>query len=230
MTPCPIPSLFRDVLETKIIPPRANRRTMARARLGCETQRSAGLPADHPASAGGYGKTTALVGLAEAVAPASSTTAARVAWVLHHRRRHRPRTLPRPPHRLDSTRAAPFIRSCHLGARPSIAPGAERDWRQVIDRLINAITQSIGDTPLVLIEEDYHLISRARVVTDLQERLINYMPPNMHVVVSVRHPLDDPALVGVACPWRCAGHRPRRPHLPASTTSKPFLPMCWAHP
>lgn len=189
--------LRQHVLETKIIPPRANRRTMARTRLVAKLKEALDYRLTILQAPVGYGKTTALVGLAEAAAPAN----ARVAWYSiteddtdpEHFLAHLIASIQRA---LPSLSEAPIVALDQV-----LRSGTERDWRLVIDRLINAIIQSIGETPLVLIEEDYHLISRARVVTDLQERLINYMPPNMHVVVSVRHPLDDPAL----SVWRARG-------------------------
>ena len=188
----------QHVLDTKIIPPRANRRTMARARLVEKLTESLDYRLTILQAPVGYGKTTALAALAERIAP----TSARVAWY----------TITEDdtdPERFLAHVIAAFRRALpNLAESAAVAldqaarAAADHDWRRVIDTLINAITQAnTGDLPLVLIEEDYHLISRTRAVTELQERLVNYMPDFLHVIVSVRHQLDDPALTA----WRARG-------------------------
>ncbi len=187
--------LRQHVLETKITPPRANRRTMARARLVTKLRESLDYRLTILQAPVGYGKTTALTALAERVAPA------RVAWYSITEDDTDPERFL--AHLIAAIqRALPNLAESPIVALDQAArAAAEHDWRRVIDTLINAIAQAIGDAPLILIEEDYHLISRTHVLTELQERLVNYMPVGMHVVVSVRHALVDPALTA----WRARG-------------------------
>lgn len=186
------------VLHAKLTPPRPNKRALPRPAL---VQKLKGV-LDHRLTIVqapvGFGKSTALMGLVEAITMAP--THAQVAWYTITEEDSE-------PERYLSYLIAAFHRSLpNLSDRPLAELEAlehsngPKAWHNVIDALINAITQS-SNAPIVLIEEDYHLIARNRLIAQLHERLVSYMPPNMHTLVSLRYPLDDPSLTA----WRARG-------------------------
>lgn len=186
------------VLLAKLMPPRLSKRALARPALvqklkGALDHRLTILQAPV-----GFGKSTALAGLAEAIATPS--VHAHVVWYTITEEDN-------DPERYLSYIIAAFHRAFpHFSDRPLAELEAierisgQQPWHNVIDALINAITL-VTNAPIVLIEEDYHLIARTKLIAQLNERLITYMPPNMHAVITVRYPLDDPSLTA----WRVRG-------------------------
>lgn len=78
--------------------------------------------------------------------------------------------------------------------------GSKAAWGQALDALINALAESLGE-PAVLVLDDYHFVSDSPEIIALTERFIEYLPPNLHVIISTRYPFSCPKLVT----WRARG-------------------------
>jgi DNA-binding SARP family transcriptional activator len=161
------------VIQSQLIPPRQRRGVLRRPRL--ETRLAAVL--DHPLTivqAGtGYGKSTALAAL--------SNTVNRLYWY----------TVTEPDR-------DPLLFLAHLicaveRTDPSWCEAALRAAEEsggrvapvLLTPLINALTTGL-DEEAVLILDDYHLVADVPEIAALVERLVDYVPPRLHVVVSSR--------------------------------------------
>jgi ATP/maltotriose-dependent transcriptional regulator MalT len=62
---------------------------------------------------------------------------------------------------------------------------------QVLTPLLNRLTVELRDDA-VLVLDDYHLVADVPEIAGLVERLVDYAPPRLHIVISSRHtpPLD----------------------------------------
>jgi LuxR family transcriptional regulator, maltose regulon positive regulatory protein len=175
------------VIRSQLIPPRQRRGVLRRPRL--EARLLSVL--DHPLTlvhAGtGYGKSTALCALASVVDP--------LAWY----------TITEPDR-------DPLLFLAHLicafeGCLPAGCDAAlgilEESTGRVVPAaltpLLNALVELDRDAVLVL--DDYHLVGDLPEIAALVERLVDYMPPRLHVVLSCRH---LPHLAHLAR-WRAKG-------------------------
>jgi LuxR family maltose regulon positive regulatory protein len=55
----------------------------------------------------------------------------------------------------------------------------------VLTPLINALTAELEQNA-VLVMDDYHLVANVHEISALVERLVDYVPPSLHVVLSSR--------------------------------------------
>ncbi len=176
------------VIRSQLIPPRQRRGVLRRPRLEGRLQ----AVLDHPLTlvhAGtGYGKSTALCALAAAMDP--------LAWY----------TITEPDR-------DPMLFLAHLicAFEPHLPVGCEMALRNLeeaagrvtpgaLTPLLNALTLELHQDA-VLVLDDYHLVADVPEVSALVERLVDYMPPRLHVVLSCRH---LPHLAPLAR-WRAKG-------------------------
>lgn len=181
-----------DLLRTKLTPPRLHRRVLPRPALHARLSEALDLRLTVVQAGTGYGKTTALAALA-AEAPA------RLWYTVEEGERDPQRFL---AYLLEGFRLAlpglsdaPLVR---LHEQPR--EGTPNDWLPVIDALLNALADALAQ-PTLLVLDDFHTVADAPDVGPLVERLISYAPPDLHIVLATRHPLDYAALVR----WRARG-------------------------
>jgi len=180
------------IIRTKLIPPRPRRRVLARDHLTTRLQEALDRRLTIVQAGTGYGKSTALTtSLARLPQPAFWYTITEqdtepLLFLLHLIYAFR-------------------TRDEHLGER-SLAllqgVGANALHEPVIDALVNDLAAGLpGDNDAFLILDDYHLVSATFTITALTDRLIEYAPPALHVVLSTRHRPDLPGLVR----WQARG-------------------------
>ncbi|RPI53069.1 MAG: transcriptional regulator, partial [Chloroflexi bacterium] len=176
------------VIRSQLIPPRQRRGLLSRPRL--EARLLAVL--DHPLTlvhAGtGYGKSTALSALAAVVDP--------LAWY----------TITEPdrdPLLFLAHLICAFERQLPAGCEAALRILEEATGRVppgALTPLLNALTLEL-EQDAVLVLDDYHLVADLPEISALVERLVDYMPPRLHVVLSCRH---LPHLAPLAR-WRAKG-------------------------
>jgi LuxR family maltose regulon positive regulatory protein len=167
-------SLKDSVIQSQLIPPHQQKGVLRRLRL--ETRLAAVL--DYPVTlvqAGtGYGKSTALAALADAVDP--------LFWY----------TITEPdrdPLLFLSHLACAFERGDPAWCDPVFHALEEVGGRvtpEALTPLLNALTLAL-DREAVLVLDDYHLVADVPEIAVLVERLVDYIPPRLHVVLSTRH-------------------------------------------
>lgn len=173
---------LRDlVIRSQLIPPRQRRGVLRRPRL--EARLRAVL--DHPLTlvqAGtGYGKSTTLVALADAVKPLFWYTITE-------------------PDRDPLLFLAHLICAFEQGGAAwcestfrTLEESGGRVTPEVLTPLLNALTLELG-AEAVLVLDDYHLVADVPEIAALVERLVDYAPPRLHVVLSTRYRPPLPAL------------------------------------
>jgi LuxR family transcriptional regulator, maltose regulon positive regulatory protein len=177
------------VVRTKLLPPRVRPELLVRGRLAGTLGQVLERPLTLVRADAGYGKTTALASLREQ-APG------RLYW-----------------YSLGEADADPLVFLLHLIAtfrsehnecgRRALSlleqeGGAAKHWAGAVDALTNDLFDAL-DEDAVLVLDDYHLVNR-RDVNAITDRLIEHMPPTLHLVISTR---QAPALK------RLAGRRAR---------------------
>jgi LuxR family maltose regulon positive regulatory protein len=166
---------LRDlVIRSQLVPPRQPRGVLRRPRL--EARLAAVL--DHPLTlvqAGtGYGKSTALAALAEAVEP--------LFWY----------TITEPdrdPLLFLAHLVCAFERGDPAWGDQIFCALEEANGRvlpEALTPLLNALTLGL-ESKAVLVLDDYHLVADVPEIAALVERLVDYIPPRLHVVLSTRH-------------------------------------------
>lgn len=182
----------RFLIQAKLTPPRPYRRVLSRPALLAKLHEAFEYRVTILQASAGYGKTTALTSLATSNTP--------VCWY----------TITEEdvdPHRF----LAYLIAACHqrwpnLSDLPqallqeSHNEQSSAAWSQVLDALLNAVSEQLNDEVLVILD-DYHFVAHIPEIHALTTRLITYMPPGLHLVLSTRYPIDDRALIR----WRARG-------------------------
>lgn len=181
------------ILQTKLIPPKPQQPSLYRPRLSERILQSLRHRVTLVQAATGYGKSTALAqALADGKVPlfwysAAETDADPVAFLLHIVHALRLQL----PEIADSTLA--FLRQGPAGGPAS--------WRHATDMLINEIADDLH-TESALVIDDFHLVGDAPDIAHIVARLIDYLPSNVHVILSVR---QRPALLPLSR-WKVKGH------------------------
>ncbi len=180
------------IVRTKLAPPRLQRHTLARERLTRRLLEATEYRLTIVQAGTGYGKTTAVAGLADEGLP--------LVW-----------------YHLDVDDADPLIFLLHLlhsfsevlGGQPEATLASlerwERDgraspWISVVDLLVNEVAEGV-ETPVLLVLDDVHHLNKAPEAMRILDRFIGRAPTHVQVILSARHPLQLPSLVN----WRVRG-------------------------
>src|SRR4051812_31149122 len=171
--------MFGDdiVVETRLSPPRLPRHWLHRPRLDQLLSGAAEYPLTIVSASAGYGKSSALAAFA-----------ARGGWPVIW-------------YSLNEGVADPLVFLLHLvHACRKIAPQAgaraialleqhsqgTQSWGQALDTLINDLARMLDDET-ILVLDDQHAADDAPLTSALIERLIERMPPQLHVLLASRH-------------------------------------------
>ncbi len=179
------------LLITRLIPPRPHRRVLARPHLQGRLREALEHRLTIVQAGTGYGKTTALAALQAEGAPLVWYTLDEsdrdvqqfLSYLIAAFRMHLPQVADAPQALLGE-----------LSAGSAVAPA------QVIDALINRLALCL-DAPALLVLDDYHLVGAAPEIGALVERLVAFMPPDLHVILSTWHAAHFPGMAT----WRGRG-------------------------
>ena len=94
----------------------------------------------------------------------------------------------------------PELAETPLALLGELSNGSAVEPAQVIDALINALSACLQE-PALLVLDDYHIVSGSPEVGGLVERFLTFLPADLHAILSMRHPVDLPALAT----WRARG-------------------------
>lgn len=184
--------LHQDILlRTRLIPPRPPRNLLARPQLLARLREALDYRLTILHAGTGYGKSSVLAAFCIDDTPifwytldeSDSDVQHFLAYLVAAFRQHLPDAL-----------GAPSALLNELGTDAGIAPA------HVIDALINALSDALK-TPSLLILDDYQVVDDAPEIGALIERLLNFLPANLHVIISTWHPLAFSSLVT----WRARG-------------------------
>ncbi|MBK9711455.1 MAG: tetratricopeptide repeat protein [Kouleothrix sp.] len=180
------------VLSTKLSPPRLRQRLLARPALAARLREALDYRLTVVQAGTGYGKTTALAGLAAEPTDLFWYSVAETD--------------------VDPQRFLSYLIAAFRLALPGFSnlplavlqerggDGSPDAWPQALDALINALDESLRG-PALLVLDDYHFVAGSLEIDSLMQRLVTYLPPDLHVILSTRHPLAWPDLVR----WRARG-------------------------
>jgi LuxR family maltose regulon positive regulatory protein len=176
------------VIRSQLFPPRQRGGLLRRPRLEARLEAVLDYPLTVVQAATGYGKSTALAALADLLPS--------LCWY----------TITEPDR-------DPLLFLAHLvcafeplvptWTRPVLQALEERGGHVVpeaLNPLINALTRDLEDE-VVLVLDDYHLVADVREIAALVERLVDYLPPRLHVILSSRQMPPMAALTR----WRVKG-------------------------
>lgn len=178
------------VVRTRFVPPKLRRQIIARPRVDAALGRAIEFPLTVVKAEAGYGKTTAVA-----------------AWIASSGHAH-------VWYNVGDTEADPHVFLLHLiqalrTAHPEVGERAlallsrdersPRVWNAAIDALSNDLLDSLSEET-VLVLDDYERANRAEV-NAVTERLVETMPPLLHLVITAR---TMPSLRSRAR-WRASG-------------------------
>ena len=180
---------IRDmVITSQLLPPDRRRGVLNRRRLAEKLGRALDTPLTLVLAGTGYGKSTALAGLTGSMAE--------VYW-----------------YTVSESERDPLLFLAHLlaafeqGSQPWGKPFLERLEQSggkavpgALTFLLNTLTAGLT-RDVVLVLDDYHLVADVPEVAALVERLVDYRPPRLHIVLSGRQVPAWPALTR----WRVKG-------------------------
>ncbi|MFQ5401469.1 MAG: BTAD domain-containing putative transcriptional regulator [Anaerolineae bacterium] len=178
------------VVRTRFIPPRPKPHYIPRPRLDALLTRLTNYPLTLLKAEAGYGKTTAIAAfLADSSLPyiwynLSDTGVDPLTFLLHI------------IHALRAHHPAVGDQSLALLAQEG---GATRLWAPAVDALANDLLDALA-TETVLVLDDYCQVNQAEI-NAITERLVEYVPPRLHIVLTTR---EMPSLPGRAR-WRAMG-------------------------
>jgi ATP/maltotriose-dependent transcriptional regulator MalT len=180
---------LRDVvIQSQLIPPRQQKGVLRRPRLEARLVEVLDHPLTLVQAGTGYGKSTTLATLADAVDL--------LFWY----------TITEPDR-------DPLLFLSHLGCAferkdpawcelvfQSLEEAGGRVTPEALTPLLNALTLGLDDEA-VLVLDDYHLVADVPEIAALVERLVDYIPPRLHLVLASRHVPPLEALTR----WRVKG-------------------------
>lgn len=186
--------MFRldTVVRTKIIPPRTGPRTLARARVTANLADALNYRLTLIQAGAGFGKTTALAGLAGMGHP--------IIW-----------------YQIMEEDRDPLVFLLHLchAARLGVPNLDElpiallESWdgtssplpsARILDELLNSLSLGLKE-PTLLVLDDAHLAVSAAEIAHLVDRLVALAPPDLHIILTGRQPLSLPNLAR----WKAQG-------------------------
>ncbi len=190
------------VIRTKLAPPRLRRHTLHRPRLTNLLADALNHRLAVVHAGPGYGKSTALASLSSqgipvcwySVASEDNDPLVFLLHLIHACRLQLPE--------ISNTSLALLERHsdplAHLATRAGERGPAA--WNAVVDALVNDLIDALI-RPSLLVLDDYHLVSAAPTIAAIVDRLINYAPEELHIILSGRYPPCLPSLVA----WRARG-------------------------
>jgi LuxR family maltose regulon positive regulatory protein len=180
---------LRDlVIQSQLIAPRQQKGVLRRPRLETRLDDVLDYPLTLVQAGTGYGKSTTLATLADAVDP--------LFWY----------TITEPdrdPLLFLAHLVCAFERGESAWCEPVFHVLEEAGGRvtpEALTPLLNALTLELDDEA-VLVLDDYHLVADVPKIATLVERLVDYIPPRLHVVIASRHTPPLEALTR----WRAKG-------------------------
>ncbi|MDD5368375.1 MAG: BTAD domain-containing putative transcriptional regulator [Anaerolineaceae bacterium] len=173
-------SLTDLVIRSKLIPPRQRRGGLRRSRLEKRLKAALDYPLTILQAGTGYGKTTLVASLA--------TSIDNLFW-------YTITDLDRDPLVFLVHLLAAFGQKGQAWSDSAFKNLEENDGRvetAAINPLLNALTIH-PSCEAVLVLDDYHWVQDVTEIADLVRYLIEYHPPNLHIIISTRQPLpfDD---------------------------------------
>lgn len=184
--------MLPKVLKTKITPPLRSSRILPRLRVTQTLREALQYRLTLLQAEAGYGKSTALAGLAEEFQPViwyqvTDEDSDPLVFLLHlcHATRQVISGLEDLP--------ISFLEAWDGTRGPLPVPG-------IVDQYLNALSEGL-DHPTLLVVDDAHLVLSTSEVTLLLDRLIGLAPPPLHVLLSGRPLLSLPNLTR----WRTQG-------------------------
>jgi DNA-binding SARP family transcriptional activator len=178
--------MLRDdlLLRTRLTPPRPHRRVLARPQLLARLRESLDCRLTIVQAGTGYGKTTALAALKD--------DAPYLFWYTLDESDRDPQQFLR--YLVAAFRLRlPDLPEAPLALLGELSNGGPVKPAQVIDALINALSLCL-DVPALLVLDDYHIAAASSEMNGLVERLIAYLPPDLHAILSTRHPVSFTSL------------------------------------
>lgn len=194
--------MIRDdlLLRTKLTPPRPQRRVLARPEVVARLREALEHRLTVVQASTGYGKTTALAAFCQSLsATAADTTEPKPALVFWY-------TLDesdRDPQQFLAYLIGTFrLGLPHLDEAPAalLTESGSGQWSLALDALINTLADQLAG-PTLLVLDDYHFVSNAAEVNGLVERFLTFLPGDLHVILTTRHPVAFNALPA----WRARG-------------------------
>ena len=189
--------MFRDdiLLRTKLTPPRLKRRTLQRPMLNAKLHEAFEHRLTLVQAGTGYGKSTTLASLAT-----SAGLEVPLFWYTANESDADPQIFL--SYLIAAFRARlPALSDAPLAVLHEISSEGRSDsWSLVADALINALTESIKE-PSLLVIDDYHFVAHSPEVVALAERFISFVPPDLHVIISARTLINSQGLIA----WRAKG-------------------------
>ena len=170
------------LLRTKLTPPRLHRRVLPRPALVARLCNALEHRLTVVQAGTGYGKTTALASLA-ADSP--------LCWYTLDGSDTDARQF------LSYLIGAFYIPFPDLPDAPAVMlnelsqGGANGQLTLAVDALINILAERL-DRPTLLVLDDYHFVAGSPEINALLDRFITHLPPDLHVIVASRHPLELP--------------------------------------
>lgn len=179
------------LLHTKLAPPRLHKRVLPRTALIAKLHEALDYRLTLVQAGTGYGKSTALAALADEDIP--------LFWYSLDEADADPRRF------LSYLIAACELHLPQLSKAPAvlleeISSAGGGAWAQVIDALVNALNVALT-TPARLVIDDYQFVADVPEINGLIERLLLYLPPDLHVILTGRQVLNTPQLIT----WRAKG-------------------------
>ncbi len=181
---------LRDlVIRSQLIPPRQRRGMLRRPRLEARLAEALDYPLTLVQAGTGYGKSTALAALADHVDEFYWYTITEpdrdpLLFLAH---------LVCAFERDDSDCEVPPSRRWCDPVFSALEDAGGRVTPALLTPLLNTLTRAL-DAEAVLVLDDYHLVADVLGIAALVERLVDYAPPRLHVVLSTRYRPPLPSL------------------------------------
>ncbi len=173
------------VVRTKLTPPRLHKRILPRPRVARRLLESLDYRLTIIQAGTGYGKSTALAGLASG----------EIALAWYHLDEEDADPIIFLLHLFHSLRRIlPELSEAPLAILEGLESGLDSPWSYFVDVLVNGLADQL-DTPALLVLDDVHLLRGAPEVLRVLNRFVARAPTQLHVILATRYPLDLPNLL-----------------------------------
>ncbi|MFZ3081022.1 MAG: BTAD domain-containing putative transcriptional regulator [Bellilinea sp.] len=204
---------LRDlVIQSQLVAPRHRRGILQRPRIQARLSSALDYPLTLVLAGTGYGKTTALTGLADLVDP--------LFWYVVTEPDRDPLLF------LVNLISAFHHRNDAYGeaALRMLEENGGRALPAVLTPLLNTLTTGLT-TEAVLVIDDYHLVQNVPEIGALVSQLIQYLPPTLHLVISSRVMPEHLDLNR----WRIKGHLNTISHIDLAFTAEEIESLFGSH-